>query len=392
MIRYQNAMSTFSEEISIVKCELGEEELVGFVDIPMGYFQEKSLRDIVVKNSGIGNMPELYIKEYEGAKIFSIKESVESLPYGSIFTIFQIPGTNIQYARVSKYANTIKNSVTTIVFVHKINADAFIEHVNKQNDIYTKMSDSIYIKYPPILHDGMLNSCVEDTIGFLKKCSQYKKYGVRLSRGIIFQGKPGNGKTMLCKYIKNLAQENNFSTEDISMSNIEESYGDNSLKGLMSSSNILFFDDVDISFLSRHHGKGVNEKDNKLACSLLSAMDGIENNSVGVVRIFTSNEHIKNIDPAFLRPGRIDRIISFDVPTEKMRKEFVVSCWDKEITSNIDVKHLVHVTEGKSFAEIDEIKSILVKVYMLSNKWNLEESLKLFEDRIPTFTENEYDG
>ena len=65
-------------------------------------------------------------------------------------------------------------------------------------------------------------------------------------------------------------------------------------------------------------GKG----NGKMACSLLTAMDGMSEGG-HLVRIFTTNESVEELDPAFTRPGRIDRCITLDKPDQDLRRQLI---------------------------------------------------------------------
>lgn len=228
----------------------------------------------------------------------------------------------------------------------------------------------------PILPDGILEDMIQNTVGFLLQADEIGKLGVRIKRGVILDGDPGNGKTMLCRYIQKLCVRHGIKWGTVTSSDIDCAYNNQSLEDLFTEFTVTFFDDIDIACMDRSRGDG------KLACSLLSAMDGM--NSKGhLVRVFTTNETVSKLDPAFIRPGRIDKCITLVKPNADLRRKLVETVWPKVITSNIDVDYLIQETEGYSFADLESIRTNLVTHSVLGKgkKWDLEEAFDQREDR-----------
>jgi AAA+ superfamily predicted ATPase len=108
----------------------------------------------------------------------------------------------------------------------------------------------------------------------------------------------------------------------------------------------------------------------------LSAMDGI---SVveGVVFIFTTNCALNLIDRAFKRPGRLDVMLHFQAPDAELRRRLMRN-WHPEIQANIDLDAAAATTDGRSFAEIEELKNLLVLHFMESAAWDWQWALNQF--------------
>lgn len=228
---------------------------------------------------------------------------------------------------------------------------------------------------PPVLSKGILDTLVKNTIEFLNKSKEIEKYGVRIKRGIILDGPPGNGKTMACRYIQKLCVQHGIRWGVITSADIDKAYADKELNYLFQMYTVSFFDDIDISYLNRKSGNG------KMACSLLTAMDGMTTAS-HLVRIFTTNERVVDLDPAFTRPGRIDRCITFEKPDATLRRELVDKFWPEEITTAIDVDKLVRQSKDYSFAELEAIRTFLVTNKLLNGiGWNLEKAFDEFNER-----------
>lgn len=228
--------------------------------------------------------------------------------------------------------------------------------------------------HAPVLAEGLLEEVVKNTVGFLKKAKIIEKYGVKIKRGVLLMGDPGNGKTMLCRYIQKLCSQNGIDWGVITSADIDTAYGEKKLNDLFRQFTVSFFDDIDIQYMDRTRGNG------KMACSLLTAMDGVIDGG-HLVRIFTTNEEVKDLDRAFTRPGRIDKIITLKKPDFKLRQKLVAT-WPEEIRENIDIESCLQQSDNFSFAELEAIRTFLVTNRILGDgKWDLNRAFDEFHSR-----------
>ena len=228
---------------------------------------------------------------------------------------------------------------------------------------------------PPILERGLLNKILDNTLEFLKYKRRFKKYKIKPKRGLLLYGPPGNGKTLICKYIRQMCQNKGIGHATITTSQIEEAFEHDNLEKLLSKTTVLFFDDIDISYLNRNSGNG------KMACSILSAMDGIKghDNQTNIIKIFTSNEDIMSMDPAFKRPGRIDCVFEIKKPTRDLRSK-LIKTWHEDIVKALhndnSMTELLNQTEGFSFAELHHIYTIMTTNKISNHKINVQQILE----------------
>lgn len=209
---------------------------------------------------------------------------------------------------------------------------------------YRKYCRNLNSTFIPIIEKSKLNEIINNTVRFYKQRGRIKTYGIQATKGLLFQGRPGNGKSLMCNYIeKRMGVTASRYTSD----SLAESLS--SIQRFVKTLTIL--DDIDIGFLSR-------KKNSTLCCSLLSKLDAGQPHETVAIRILTTNEDITDvIDPAFFRPGRIDTTFCFNNPTRLQRHEFI-DRWKIDVDKYL--KHLLDHTEEFSFAEMQGIYANLV--------------------------------
>jgi ATP-dependent 26S proteasome regulatory subunit len=158
----------------------------------------------------------------------------------------------------------------------------------------------------------------KNTVDFLLN-EDFREYcrskNIKLKRGILLEGKPGTGKTLSIKWIKQQALLNDIETTIFS--NIDD-FVNNHGHYHSKKKAIFVFEDFDAALVDR---KKSGETPNQILSMVLNTLDGIDEIE-DVVSIFTTND-INVFDDAFLRPGRIDRVFQYQLPNHEEREEFL---------------------------------------------------------------------
>jgi hypothetical protein len=229
---------------------------------------------------------------------------------------------------------------------------------------------------PPVLAAEQADVLWKNTVGYLDPVNlrRIKAYGGRAKRGVLLMGPPGNGKTMACRWIWEECRRRRWEWRLVTPDAYRQARESDSIQQLFSVERrgIVFFDDMDLALRDR---ETVRETEDQAV--FLSALDGISVHE-GVVFVFTSNCAPELIDRAFKRPGRLDLVLHFKSPDAGLRRRLVEG-WHDDIRQHLDVEAAVDSTEGYSFAEIEELKNLLIMNYMDTGTWDWDWALEQFD-------------
>jgi AAA+ superfamily predicted ATPase len=132
---------------------------------------------------------------------------------------------------------------------------------------------------------------------------------------------------------------------------------------------VILLDDYDLE-------RRADSPDNPIG-RLLTVLDGLQVRE-GAVFLLTSNCKPGRLDPALRRPGRIDVILHLSPPDAPLRRRYIEETWDRAIVSAIDVDGVVATTADLSFAELEEIKKLLVLAYLREGRWDFAAAWQTF--------------
>lgn len=201
---------------------------------------------------------------------------------------------------------------------------------------------------------------LEEIVDFLKDPSKYTKVGARIPKGVLLEGAPGTGKTLLAKAV---AGEANVPFFSISGSDFVEMFvgvGASRVRDLFAEAKksapcIVFIDEIDAVARRRGTGMGGGHDEREQTLNqMLVEMDGFGTNE-GII-VMAATNRVDILDPAILRPGRFDRKITVSPPDVGGREEILnVHARNKPLSEDVDLKQVAQTTAGFTGADLENL-------------------------------------
>ncbi|KAF0310329.1 Transitional endoplasmic reticulum ATPase TER94 [Amphibalanus amphitrite] len=189
---------------------------------------------------------------------------------------------------------------------------------------------------------------------------KFLKFGMTPSRGVLFYGPPGCGKTLLAKAIANECQANFISIKGPELLTMwfgesEANVRDVFDKARAAAPCVLFFDELDSIAKARGGNLGdAGGAADRVINQVLTEMDGM--GSKKNVFIIGATNRPDIIDPAILRPGRLDQLIYIPLPDDASRISILKANLRKSpIAKDVDLDYMAKMTHGFSGADLTEI-------------------------------------
>ncbi|RKL16398.1 26S protease regulatory subunit 4 [Fusarium oxysporum] len=168
----------------------------------------------------------------------------------------------------------------------------------------------------------------------------YEEMGIKPPKGVILYGAPGTGKTLLAKAVAN----------QTSATFLRIVAGENA-------PSIVFIDEIDAIGTKRYDSTSGGEREvQRTMLELLNQLDGFDDR--GDVKVIMATNKIDTLDPALIRPGRIDRKILFENPDQNTkRKIFTLHTSKMNLNEDVDLEEFISQKDDLSGADIKAICS-----------------------------------
>ena len=212
---------------------------------------------------------------------------------------------------------------------------------------------------------------------------KYKERGIRMPKGILLEGAPGNGKTLFARALATEAKVNFIPAKATDFESMFMAIGPLKVKMLFrkarkSAPCIVFIDEFDgIGTRRNYSGSAIETENTRIVTALLNELDGFHQNS-GVLVLAATNS-ISALDEALIRPGRFDARFFVPYPNTSEREELVkMYLKDKSYLDECTPEVLANMFEKCSCAKIE---SVLNRAALLAQQEN-RKSFSLNDVRI----------
>ncbi|MDE7179091.1 MAG: ATP-dependent zinc metalloprotease FtsH [Lachnospiraceae bacterium] len=201
---------------------------------------------------------------------------------------------------------------------------------------------------------------LQEIVEFLREPGKFTKVGARIPKGVLLEGAPGTGKTLLAKAI---AGEANVPFFSISGSDFVEMFvgvGASRVRDMFAEAKrhapcIIFIDEIDAVARRRGTGMGGGHDEREQTLNqLLVEMDGFGVNE-GII-VMAATNRVDILDPAILRPGRFDRKITVVSPDVRGREDILkVHAKNKPLGDDVNLEQIAQTTAGFTGADLENL-------------------------------------
>lgn len=226
------------------------------------------------------------------------------------------------------------------------------------NEELTRRVIEQHITFADIIGAQKAKDALMDIVNALKHPEIYRNIGAKMPKGVLLEGNPGNGKTLLAKA---LAGEAGVGFIAINGADFTDKWLGESVKKVKElftqarkeAPCIIFIDEIDaIGTRGQEFGGGAQTENNRVITELLTQLDGMTTDTSKPIIVVGATNNKDQLDPALLRSGRFDIAVRVEEPTLQERKELLQFYGKKvKLSAAIDFDTLAARTKGFSGAD-----------------------------------------
>ncbi len=221
----------------------------------------------------------------------------------------------------------------------------------------------------------------------LKYADVYKQFATKSPKGFLMFGPPGTGKTLLAKAVANESECNFIAVKGPELMSkwvgeSEKGVREIFRKARLAAPSIIFFDEIDSIVPRRGSYEGSSHVTESVVSQFLTELDGLEELKNVVVIGATNRPDM--IDPALLRPGRLEQHIFVPPPDEEGRKQILevyLKGVSEMMAEDLSLDSLVAATDGFVGADIEalvrEAKMVAIREFVKAMAGRDAEEIKL---------------
>ncbi|CAM9883571.1 unnamed protein product [Discosporangium mesarthrocarpum] len=188
----------------------------------------------------------------------------------------------------------------------------------------------------------------------------YRQIGIDPPRGVLMYGPPGTGKTMMAKAVANATTASFISVVGSEFVQKYLGEGPRMVRDVFrlareNAPSVIFIDEIDAIATKRFDAQtGADREVQRILLELLNQMDGFDQTTN--VKVIMATNRADTLDPALLRPGRLDRKIEFPQPDRRQKRMVFSACSAKmNLSEEVDMEDYVNRPEKISAADISAI-------------------------------------
>ena len=260
---------------------------------------------------------------------------------------------------LAQFASVLVSLLPTIIMVALFIMIFKMQGLGEKGKVYDETERKTKVKFDDVAGLDEEKQEMIEIVDFLKRPEKFAKMGARVPRGVLLNGKPGTGKTLIAKAI---AGEANVPFISMSGSEFIEMFaglGASRVRKLFEKARklapcIVFIDEIDAIGSRRTSNSGAETENNQTLNQLLVEMDGFSSEETIIVLAATNRPEM--LDQALLRPGRFDRQITIPTPDLRGRLDILkIHSKDKKLSDEVNLESIAEDTAGFTGAELANI-------------------------------------
>lgn len=246
-----------------------------------------------------------------------------------------------------------------------------------------KIARKTGVKFSDVVGMENLKRDMIQILQIMQNPAEFKKKGIRLPKGILLEGAPGNGKTLFAKALAGEAKIKFIPAKATDFESMFMAIGPMKVKLLFKKARknapcIVFIDEFDgIGTARNYSGSAIETENTRIVTALLNELDGFE--SADGVLVIAATNSVKALDPALIRPGRFDSKITVPYPDFEARKKLTqMYCKNKNPAAECAAEKLAQIFSDFSCAKIETVlnKASLIAEQNQKSEFSLEDVKK----------------